>query len=190
MNPFPSEVLRVGPLVITDTVLTTLLVSTVLVVGLRVAMGSARHRYVVELAYEALETQVRDMTAIDVRPLLPLILTQWLFIGGANLLSTIQVLLAQFVCRRRLVGKQPSPDRCDRGAARRRCCARVDTRPEPWKQHSMQRQWRAQVPLPTRRRWLGGGHLRSHPRHNRSVGCWSDGTQLRRVVRSDCTGTV
>lgn len=89
MNPFPTTLWSRGPLVLTDTLLTTVLVSLILVAGLRYSLSRASMRVAVELVYEVLERQILEMTAVDVKPLMPLILTQWLFIGGANLVGLI-----------------------------------------------------------------------------------------------------
>lgn len=89
MNPFPTELFRLGPLVITDTVVTTLVLSVLLVVGGRVVVGSKRLRPGAEVVYDFLETAVTDLSHRDVTPLVPLILTQWLFIGLANLIGLV-----------------------------------------------------------------------------------------------------
>jgi len=89
MTPFPAELTRLGPLVITDTVVTTTLVSVLLVVGLRLALASRRGRRALEIVYEVLEQQVVELSQADVRALVPLILTMWLFIGFANLLGVV-----------------------------------------------------------------------------------------------------
>lgn len=83
--PFPGELFHVGPVVVTDTVLLTLILSLVLVVGGRVLLAFPRSRRVLEIVYAVLEKAIQDMVSADARPLVPLILTQWLFIGFANL---------------------------------------------------------------------------------------------------------
>ena len=89
MTPFPEEIARVGPLVVTDTVLTTAIVSVGLVVGLRLAMARRRSRRALEIVYEFLEHQGTELSHADVRALVPLILTLWIFIGLANLLGIV-----------------------------------------------------------------------------------------------------
>lgn len=86
---FPGEVLRLGPLSITDSVVVSLLISLLLVLVSALLMRSARSRGVLELVYETLERAIVEMVAVDVRPLVPLILTLWLFIGAANLVGLI-----------------------------------------------------------------------------------------------------
>lgn len=83
--PFPGEVFHIGPVVVTDTVIVSLILSLVLVLGGRVLIAFPRSRRVLEIIYEVLEQSVQGMVSADVRPLVPLILTQWLFIGLANL---------------------------------------------------------------------------------------------------------
>lgn len=86
---FPHGVLRIGPLIITDTVVVSLLVSVILVVGGLLAIAFSRSRRVLEIIYDVLETSVQNMVEHDVRSLVPLILTQWLFIGISNLIGLI-----------------------------------------------------------------------------------------------------
>ncbi|WP_428265072.1 F0F1 ATP synthase subunit A [Haliangium sp.] len=89
MTPFPAELLRLGPLVVTDTVVLSLLISLALLLGLRVAMSIPRAREVLEIGYDILDQQVKGLTGAEVGPLVPLILTMWLFIGVANLLGLV-----------------------------------------------------------------------------------------------------
>ncbi len=84
-TPFPDEVFHIGPVVVTDTVIASLVLSLVLVLGGRILLAFARPRRVLEIIYAVLEDSVQNMVSADVRPLVPLILTQWLFIGFANL---------------------------------------------------------------------------------------------------------
>lgn len=85
MTPFPRVLFRVLGLPVTDTVLVSLAISAALVVGLRLAMTRRSTRKALEIVYEVLERSILDMTTADVRPLVPLILTLWLFIGVGNL---------------------------------------------------------------------------------------------------------
>lgn len=89
MTPFPSELLSVGPVVVTDTVVISLVVSLLLVVCGRLAMRWPRTRLSLEIAYDLLERSILDVTRVDVRPLVPLVLTQWLFIGVTNLVGIL-----------------------------------------------------------------------------------------------------
>lgn len=89
MTPFPSELFHVGPLLITDTMVLSLVLSAVLVIAGRFLFMLKGTRFAIEYVYETLEASVLGMTTVDARPLLPLVLTLWLFIGSANLLGLV-----------------------------------------------------------------------------------------------------
>ena len=86
---FARTLWRVGPLVFTDTLLVSVLLSLSLTLAAAVLCRSARARPALTVIYGALERAITNMVQIDARPLLPLILTQWLFIVSANLLGLI-----------------------------------------------------------------------------------------------------
>lgn len=86
---FARELLRVGPLVFTDTLLVSVLLSSALVLAAAWLGRSPRARPALTIVYGALERAITDMVQVDARPLLPLILTQWLFIVLANLLGLV-----------------------------------------------------------------------------------------------------
>lgn len=89
MNPFPTELFRLGPLAVTDSMLATAIVAAVLILGLRLLLLLPRARQTLEILYEALENAILRMTQADAAPLVPLVLTQWLFIGAANLVGLL-----------------------------------------------------------------------------------------------------
>ncbi len=89
MNPFPTVLFRFGQLTITDSLLVSFLLSLLLVIGLRVALAFPKSRLLLEIGYDALEESILKMTTADVRPLVPLVLTQWIFIGAANLIGIV-----------------------------------------------------------------------------------------------------
>lgn len=89
MNPFPTVLWRVGPFVVTDSVLVTFVLSVLIVVAGVVALRIPRARTALEAAYEALERSIVSTTSADVRALVPLILTLWLFLAVANLASLL-----------------------------------------------------------------------------------------------------
>lgn len=89
MNPFPRILFHLGPLGITDTVVVSVILSALLVIGLRLAVTTPRTRLVLEIAYDALESSVRGMSSVDTRPFVPLVLTIWLFVGAANLIGLV-----------------------------------------------------------------------------------------------------
>lgn len=87
MNPElqPTVLGQVGPLVLTDTLATSVGISLALVIAAIVSMRVERARGVMESVYEGLERAILDSVQVDARPLVPLVLTQWLFIAVANL---------------------------------------------------------------------------------------------------------
>ena len=89
MNPFAQPLFHIGPLVVTDTMLVSLVLTVVLLVGLRAAMFVRRARIALELGYDLLERSITRMTTERMAPLVPLVLTQWLFIGVANLVGLL-----------------------------------------------------------------------------------------------------
>lgn len=94
MKEFPSPLLRLGPLVLTDVVVASLALSLVLVGLLRLAMAFERGRRTLEIIYGVLEAAVHETTGTRGTFLVPLVLTQWLFIGAANLLGLVPGLLS------------------------------------------------------------------------------------------------
>ena len=92
MKPFPVEWLRLGPLSITDTVLVTAGITVGLVLFSLVLPRLERVRSALEIAYEIVEHSVLETTGEAGRPLVPLVLTQWLFIGLANLVGIVPLL--------------------------------------------------------------------------------------------------
>lgn len=86
---FPQQVLQWGPIVLTDTAIVSLAVSLSLAVLSVVCLRFERSREVLEVVYEFLEDSITRMVSVDARPLIPLILTQWLFIVSANLAGLV-----------------------------------------------------------------------------------------------------
>lgn len=89
MNPFPQELFRIGPLSVTDTTVTTAVLSLLLLVALVILIRSERSLRTLETVYEALENFIVGISRADTRPLVPLVLTLWLFIGVANLAGLV-----------------------------------------------------------------------------------------------------
>jgi F-type H+-transporting ATPase subunit a len=89
MNPFPRELFRLGPLVVSDTVLVSVVLTLLLVGGARLALLFAAPRRTLEILYEELERSISNMSRADVHALVPLVLTQWVFIGAANLVGLV-----------------------------------------------------------------------------------------------------
>lgn len=86
---FARTLWQLGPLAITDTLLISVLLSLSLVGGALVLGRSQRARPALIVIYGTLERSITNMVQIDARPLLPLILTQWLFIVISNLLGLV-----------------------------------------------------------------------------------------------------
>jgi len=89
MNPFPAPLWSIGPFVVTDSVLVTFVLSILIVVIGVLALRSPRAHTALEMGYEALERTIVSTTSADVRALVPLILTLWIFLGFANLVSLV-----------------------------------------------------------------------------------------------------
>ncbi len=82
---FPAEIARLGPLVFTDTLLWSAILSAVIIALGYLGTRIAAVREVYEVIYETLERTIASMVHVDAKPLVPLILTLWLFIVTANL---------------------------------------------------------------------------------------------------------
>jgi F-type H+-transporting ATPase subunit a len=89
MNPFPTTLWSIGPLVVTDSMFVMLVVSVLIVCFGVVALRIPRARAALEIGYEALERSIVATTSADVRALVPLIITLWVFLGIANLVSLV-----------------------------------------------------------------------------------------------------
>lgn len=85
----PAEVFRLGPLSFTDTLLTSVTISVLLVACAAVAMRFEKTRDALEVGYEALERAIVETVAVDVRPLVPLVLTLWGFLVVCNLAGLV-----------------------------------------------------------------------------------------------------
>ena len=89
---FPETIVRLGPVVVTGTVVYSLIASAIVVAfALLVRMGlktkGSRWPVAAELVIEHLEGIMRDMFECDPRRFTPLVVTLALFIGTANLLG-------------------------------------------------------------------------------------------------------
>lgn len=89
MNPFPRPLWSVGPFVVTDSVLVTFVLSIFIVAAGVTALRIPHARAALEIGYAALERSIVTSTSADVRALVPLILTLWIFLGAANLVSLL-----------------------------------------------------------------------------------------------------
>jgi F-type H+-transporting ATPase subunit a len=91
MNPSlqPTVQVTVGPLGFTDTLLASFALSALIGLLAAVGMRIPRVRGALEVIYESLENAILDAVQVDARPLVPLILTQWIFILAANLAGLV-----------------------------------------------------------------------------------------------------
>jgi len=86
---FPQVVIRWGPIALTDTALASAVLSLLLAGASVVCLRIPAAREVLEVVYEFLEGAIERMVSVDASPLVPLVLTQWLFILSANLVGLI-----------------------------------------------------------------------------------------------------
>ncbi|MCB9691165.1 MAG: F0F1 ATP synthase subunit A [Alphaproteobacteria bacterium] len=87
----PSVWLHIGPFGITDTVVVSTALSVVIVLVLGVLSRFRAGAEALEVLYEMVRNTLQDMVTVDVEPLVPLILTQWIFIVSANLVGLLPV---------------------------------------------------------------------------------------------------
>ncbi len=87
----PQVWLEAGPLSLTETVFVSGALTVLLVLVLGTMARTGRGREVLEVVYEMVEGMLQDMVSVDVGPLVPLILTQWLFILSANLVGLLPI---------------------------------------------------------------------------------------------------
>ncbi|MCB9762069.1 MAG: F0F1 ATP synthase subunit A [Alphaproteobacteria bacterium] len=87
----PPVLVQLGPLGLTETVFVSAALTGVLLVLGLVGARVARAREVAEVIYEFVESMLQDMVTVDVAPVVPLVLTQWLFILSANLVGLLPV---------------------------------------------------------------------------------------------------
>lgn len=85
----PTAVAEIGPFVFTDTFLATVVLSLVLIAVGWLLMRFERSREWLEIIYEGLERSIVEGVQVDARPLVPLVLTQWIFILFANLAGLV-----------------------------------------------------------------------------------------------------
>lgn len=81
----PRVLFELGPVAFTDTLITSLALSLLLALAGILAMRLRSAHEVLEVLYEQVEELLQDMVSVDVSELIPLVLTQWIFIVAANL---------------------------------------------------------------------------------------------------------
>jgi F-type H+-transporting ATPase subunit a len=91
---FPETVFSIGPVHVTDTVITTWLVMAVITVGSylltrRLSVQPTLLQEIVESSFEAVEKTIKDVLPIDPRLVTPVLGTLWIFIGFSNLVGLL-----------------------------------------------------------------------------------------------------
>ena len=87
---FPETAFSVGPVQVSETVVTTWLVMAIIaltawILARRLALKPSLHQEIVESLFEAVEKTIRDVLPIDPWLVLPVLGTMWVFIAFANL---------------------------------------------------------------------------------------------------------
>ena len=91
---FPETVFSIGPMHITDTVITTwfvmgLIVAISLLLTRRLSVKPSLFQEIVESAFEAIERTIKDVLPVDPWLALPVLGTLWIFIGFSNLIGLL-----------------------------------------------------------------------------------------------------
>lgn len=87
---FPETAFSMGPVHVSETVVTTWLVMSIIAVTAwiltrRLELKPSLHQEIVESLFEAVENTIKDVLPIDPWLVLPVLGTMWIFIGFANL---------------------------------------------------------------------------------------------------------
>jgi F-type H+-transporting ATPase subunit a len=87
---FPETVFSVGPVHVSETVVTTWLVMAIIsmtawILTRRLEFKPSLHQEIVESLFEAVENTIKDVLPIDPWLVLPVLGTMWIFIGFSNL---------------------------------------------------------------------------------------------------------
>lgn len=94
LNVFPEEVFSIGPVDITDTVITTWLVMAVIIVisfflTRKLSVRPDMRQEAVEAVFEAIEKNVKDVLPVDPWTVVPVLGTFWIMIGFSNLIGLV-----------------------------------------------------------------------------------------------------
>jgi len=94
LNIFPEKVFSIGPVDITDTVITTWLVMAVIItislfLTRRLSVKPDMRQEAVEAVFEAIEKNVKDVLPVDPWMVVPVLGTFWIMIGFSNLIGLI-----------------------------------------------------------------------------------------------------
>jgi len=93
-NIFPETIFSLGPVSITDTVLTTWVVMAVIIIVVYIftrnlSIKPTVFQEVLEAVLEAMEKTVKDMLPVDPWLVIPILGTLWIFIGFSNMAGLI-----------------------------------------------------------------------------------------------------
>ena len=86
---FPRVLFEVAGVAITDTLAWSVALTVLLALGAAALVRIPRTRDATMVVYAEIERSIQGMIRADARPLMPLILTQWLFLGVANLIGLV-----------------------------------------------------------------------------------------------------
>lgn len=86
---FPRALLEIGALTITDTLVASVALTVLIALAAALLVRFPRTREPLMFIYADLERSIQGMMSADARLLTPLVLTQWLFLGVANLIGIV-----------------------------------------------------------------------------------------------------
>jgi F-type H+-transporting ATPase subunit a len=97
LNVFPETVLTIGPVQITDTVVTTWFVMIVITAACyfltkNISIKPSTRQEILEAVFEAIEKTVKDVVPIDPWLVAPVLGTLWILIGFSNLVGLLPML--------------------------------------------------------------------------------------------------
>lgn len=95
---FPVDLIYIGPVVITNTVIITWLAMTVIIIGSylltrRLSLTPGVRQEILESILEAAEKTIKETVPIDPWEVIPLITTIWILIGVSNLIGLVPGLM-------------------------------------------------------------------------------------------------
>lgn len=98
LDVFPVDLIYIGPVVITNTVIITWLAMTVIIIGSylltrRLSLTPGVRQEILESILEAAEKTIKETVPIDPWEVIPLITTIWILIGVSNLIGLVPGLI-------------------------------------------------------------------------------------------------
>lgn len=95
---FPIDIISIGPVVITNTVIITWLAMAVIIIGSylltrRLSTSPGIRQEILESILEAAEKTIKETLPIDPWEVIPLIMTLWILIGISNLIGLVPGLI-------------------------------------------------------------------------------------------------